>query len=354
MPGSGLTRSPIVGTLAHMTMGMTTPPESLANGSSGKPPPRELDAGDDALRSLDRASVPPAPPLPELPGRGTRERRALDAFVEVVQKLYDTDLDARLKDSTIERNEAGYDPFGYDPEVARYVLAMVLFLHRTYFRTEVHGLENVPDGRAVFVGNHSGHIPIDGVLIAASLFLDRNPPVLPRAMVEKWAQRLPFVSVLFPRIGQVLGSPENARRLLEADHPLLVFPEGIRGISKPFAERYKLANFGLGFMRLALESRAPVVPIAVVGAEEQYPAIGNLRPLAKLLGMPVFPIIPQALLGFPLPLPTKYRIYFGEPMTFEGDADDDDTEIQARVEIVRESIQSMLGRGLAARKHVFW
>jgi 1-acyl-sn-glycerol-3-phosphate acyltransferase len=206
----------------------------------------------------------------------------------------------------------------------------------------------------LFVANHSGHLPIDGMLIATSLILDRDPPVLARSMVEKWAQRLPFVSVLFMRVGQVLGSPDNARRLLEAEHPLLVFPEGVRGLSKPFSERYKLAGFGPGFMRLALETRAPVVPIAVVGAEEQFPAIANIGPLAKMFGMPAFPIIPQMLLGVPLPLPTKYRLYFGEPMLFEGDPDEDDADIEERVEAVRDAIQSMLNRGLAERQNIFW
>lgn len=321
------------------TVARSTPDSPGAAVPSDAPPP---------------AVEPVVPQLPDLPRHGTRERRALDAFVELVAKHYRVDVDARIRATLTQRNEAGFDPFGFDPEVARYALATMIVLHRSYFRTEVHGMHNVPHGRAVFVGNHSGHIPMDGVLIGASLVLDRDPPVLPRAMVEKWAQRLPFVSVLFPRIGQVLGAPENARRLLEADSPLLVFPEGIRGISKPFSERYKLANFGLGFMRLALETRAPIVPVAVIGGEEQYPAIGNFRSLAKLLGMPVFPLIPQVLLGFPLPLPTKYRLYFGEPMHFDGDPDEDDADIQARVEVVRESIQSMLGRGLAKRRHVFW
>lgn len=336
-----------------MTLASPPPTHAHVNGSVEKPLPRVLTPRQEPVLEPSEPSRPSHPPV-ELPRHGTSERRALDVFASAVESLYEVDLRARVEATMTQRNEAGFDPFGYDPDVARYTLAIMMFLHRTYFRTQVAGLENVPDGRAVLVGNHSGHIPMDGVLIGASLILDRDPPVLPRAMVEKWAQRLPFVSVLFPRVGQVLGAPENARRLLESEQPLLVFPEGIRGISKPFSERYKLANFGLGFMRLALESRAPVVPIAVIGGEEQYPAIGNIRGLAKLLGMPAFPIIPQVLLGFPLPLPTKYRLYFGEPMYFEGDPDEDDADIQARVELVRESIQSMLGRGLAERRHIFW
>ncbi len=275
-------------------------------------------------------------------------------MVKVVERLYGEEIDGRISALTMQRNEAGFDPFGYDPDVSRYSLALLALIHRTYFRTEVYGIDRIPTGRVLLISNHSGMIPIDAMLIGTALLMDREPPLLVRAMVEKWVQVLPFVSVLFTRMGQVLGDPDNARRLLEAEHPLLVFPEGVRGISKPYRNRYQLANFGPGFMRLALETKAPIVPIAVIGGEEQFPAVGNVRPLAKALGMPVFPIIPQVLLGFPLPLPTKYRIYFGEPMTFHGDPDEDDADIEARVESVREAIQGMLRSGLRARQHVFW
>src|SRR5439155_4623730 len=140
-----------------------------------------------------------------------------------------------------------------------------------------------------------------------------------RSMVEKWTATLPFISELFARCGQIVGVPENCVRLLEMDEPVLVFPEGVRGISKTFDQRYKLTDFGLGFMRMALQTRAPIVPVAVVGAEEQYISVADLRRVARLLGIPALPVLPQLLLpgGF-LPLPTKYRVYFGAPLEFEG------------------------------------
>jgi 1-acyl-sn-glycerol-3-phosphate acyltransferase len=166
---------------------------------------------------------------------------------------------------------------------------------------------------------------------------------------------LPFVSTFFARVGQVVGVPENARRLLELGEALLVFPEGARGISKSFSERYKLTDFGLGFMRLALETRTPIVPVAVIGAEEQYVSLGSLDRVARALRMPSFPILPQLLVpGGQLPLPTRYRLYFGEPMHFEGDADDDDGVIEEKVLRVKTTIQSMLNRGLRERKSIFW
>jgi 1-acyl-sn-glycerol-3-phosphate acyltransferase len=330
------------------------PPSSTESAPAAQEPEAQAPAGAREPPQGAKSKPTPNEAFAELPKRGTRERKALDAIVKGVERLYGEEIERRVNAITMHCNEAGFDPFGFDPDVARYVLAVMTFVHRTYFRTEVTGIDRVPMGRALFVANHSGHIPIDGMLIATSLIMDREPPILARAMVEKWAQRLPFVSVLFTRVGQVLGSPDNARRLLEGEHPLLVFPEGIRGISKPFSERYKLANFGPGFMRLALETKSPIVPIAVIGGEEQYPAIANVRSLARMLGMPAFPVIPQLLLGVPLPLPTKYRLHFGEPMHFEGDPDEDDADIEARVETVREAIQAMLGRGLSERQHIFW
>jgi len=143
--------------------------------------------------------------------------------------------------------------------------------------------------------------------------------------------------------------------LLELGEAITVFPEGARGISKPFSERYKLSEFGLGFMRLALETETPIVPVAVIGAEEQYISFGNMDMLARALGWPSFPLIPQMLFpGGQLPLPTKYRIHFGEPMSFEGDPDDDDAVIEEKVTRVKATIQSMLNRGLKERKSIFW
>jgi hypothetical protein len=182
----------------------------------------------------------------------------------------------------IERHyaERGEDPFGLDLEYPKYGALTTAFLHRFYFRTEVKGVENVPKGRALLVANHAGQLPIDGVLMCTSMFLDANPPRLVRAMVERWIPTLPFVSTFFSRIGQVVGVPDNCRRLLDRDELILVFPEGVRGISKPYTERYQLQPFGVGFVRLAIQSRAPVVPVAIIGSEEQYISLGNMKELA--------------------------------------------------------------------------
>jgi 1-acyl-sn-glycerol-3-phosphate acyltransferase len=274
---------------------------------------------------------------------------------EILERLLGERFADRMARVPMALGSTGVDPFGLDPQWAKYALATVAMLHRKYFRSEVHGIENVPSGRVLLVANHSGQVPIDGALIGAAMFMEAEPPRIVRAMVEKWAVSLPFVSLLFTRVGQVVGVPENATRLLAQGEALLVFPEGARGISKTFDQRYKLTEFGLGFMRLAIETDTPVVPIAVIGAEEQYVSLANVDALAKLLRMPAFPIIPQLLIpGGQLPLPTKYRIWFGEPMRFSGDPDDDDSVIDEKVWLVKQTIQSMLNRGLKDRKHIFW
>lgn len=279
-------------------------------------------------------------------------RRSLD---ELAVRLVGPDFEERARLLQARYVDSGGDPFGLDLQTAKYALMTCAFFHRLWFRTQVRGLENIPTGRALLIANHSGQIPIDGAMIGAAVFLDHDPPRIIRAMVEKWSQTLPFVSTFFSRVGQVVGVPENARRLLQMGELLLVFPEGTRGISKPFSQRYQLQEFGTGFMRLAIETDTPIVPVAVVGAEEQYINVGNLNMLARAVGAPVAPIVPQWFIpGLQMPLPTKYRLYFGESMRFSGDADDDDAVIEEKVYLVQQTIQALVDRGLRERESVFW
>ena len=272
------------------------------------------------------------------------------------------DVAARMKRVPMTLGQAGVDPFGLDPRWTKWALTSAGFLHRYYFRTEVFGADRIPQGRVILISNHSGQVPIDAALIGATMFMDVEPPRFIRAMVEKWTQTLPFISLLFARVGQVVGVPEHARRLLEQNEALLRqleqthgLPEGVRGIAKTYQQRYQLTDFGLGFMRLAIATKSPIVPVAVIGGEEQYVSVANLTGLAKLLGLPAFPILPQLLLpGGQLPLPTRYRIYFGEPLYFDGDPDDDDAVIEEKVWLVKATVQSMVNRGVKERPNVFW
>ncbi len=261
------------------------------------------------------------------------------------------DLETRITAPDRSSNEYGVDPFGFSLDYALAAMAPFVWLYQNYHRVETRGIERVPKGRVLLVSNHSGQLPMDGAMIALAMLLEAKPARVTRSMVEKWIPALPYVSTFMARVGQIVGTPENCRRLLEADEAILVFPEGIRGISKLWPQRYQLQEFGLGFMRLALETNTPVVPVGVVGAEEQAPAIMDLKPVARLLGFPSFPITAT---GLPLPLPTKYRIHFGEPIHFTGRADDEDAELDKKVRVVKAAIQALLNQGLAERKHVFW
>lgn len=247
-----------------------------------------------------------------------------------------------------EQRERGWDPFGFNPEILPKLLPIAHAVYRHWFRVQTFDIDRIPDGRVLLVANHSGQIPLDGMMIATSLLLELRPPRVTRGMIEKWVPTLPFVWQLFSRAGQVVGTPENARKLLERGEVIMVFPEGSRGISKTFDKRYQLEEFGLGFMRLALETNTPIVPVAVVGAEEQMPSLYNAKRLAKMLSMPALPVVPNLV-----PLPVKYRIYFGEPMTFDGDHDDEDRVVRARVDRVVREIERMLDKGLRERRGIF-
>src|SRR5947209_9517325 len=257
-----------------------------------------------------------------------------------------TDLEARLARLVAPQNEYGVDPFGLELDFAKAAIAPVLWLYRNYFRVQTHGIENVPAGRVMLIANHSGQLPIDGAMIGMSMLLEAEPPRIARAMVEKWAPTLPFVAPFFARIGQVVGTPENCKRLLAAGETIMVFPEGVRGLNKTYDKKYQLQEFGTGYLRLALETSTPIVPVGVVGAEEQAPAFFDFRAGAKLLGLPALPI---TLTGVPLPMPVKYHLWFAPPMRFSGSAEEDDHELERKVREVKAAVQDLLRRGLEDR-----
>ena len=249
-------------------------------------------------------------------------------------------------DRLLEREKlAGIDPFGFRPEVLEKALPASHFFYRKWFRTEVQGIQNVPEGRALLIANHSGQLPFDGAMIATAMLVDHDPPRITRGMIERYVPTVPFVSTLFTRVGQVVGTRANARRLLAEENAVMVFPEGVRGVSKTFNKRYQLQKFGLGFMRLALETDTPIVPIGVVGAEEQLPSLYNAESVARALGTPSMPLIPNLI----FPLPVKYRIYFGEPLRFTGDPHDADRVIDSKVHEVTTVIEELIQRGLGDR-----
>ncbi|WP_404362127.1 lysophospholipid acyltransferase family protein [Corallococcus coralloides] len=241
------------------------------------------------------------------------------------------------------------DDYGKDAGLVESLQPVLDFLYEQYWRVSVEGVDQVPRGASILVANHSGALPYDGLVMAQALLRER--PDLPEArwLVEDQVFHAPMLGTLFNRLGAVRASPENALRLLDEHRPLVVFPEGYQGASKPFAERYRLKRFGRGgFVKLALRTGAPIVPVAIVGAEETSPLLGRIP--GGFLGFPSLP------LTAPGPLPAKWTIRFGEPLTMEGlapEAADDLGEVQRLTERTRESIQSMLQALLRERRSVF-
>lgn len=239
----------------------------------------------------------------------------------------------------------GLDPYGISKDHLALFLTVLGQAHKHYFRVRAVGIENVPDqGPAMLVSNHSGGLPTDGSMIIASIFFDHEPPRLAHGMVEKFAQSWPFVGPWFSRVGQLPGLPEHAKRLLQDGRLLMVFPEGARGTGKLYRDRYQLVRFGTGFMRIALETKAPIIPIAFIGGEEAIPTIYHAKALAKLFNAPYVPITPYLL---PIPLPVPCEVHYGEPMHFEGTGNEPDDVIERYVAKVKERVEQLIavGRG---------
>ena len=267
------------------------------------------------------------------------------------------EIDDRMARIPTRLNAYGYDAWGFHTETAKHAMAVTSLLYRHWFRVETHGIRNIPAGRCLLISNHAGQIALDAAMIGAACFFEAEPPRIIRGMGEYWLPTVPFLNEIMVRTGSVVGVRKNAIDMLEQGECVIAFPEGIRGMNKLVWERYQLQEFGHGFMRLALETDTPIVPIAVVGSEEQAPAIANVMPLARLMGMPAFPVTLTwpwlGPLGM-LPLPVKYRIYFGEPMGFSGNPSDEDDVIADKVDQVKARIAAMLADGLAARRSLFW
>lgn len=268
-----------------------------------------------------------------------------------IEYLINEDIAARVRQLELPFNEFGLDPYGISQEYLSVFFSLLSPLYREYFTVRSHGLEHVAaTGRVMVVGNHSGGLPVDGAMVITSLFLEMNPPRLAQGMVEKFAQRWPFLSHWFSRIGQFTGIPEHAERLLHDERLLMVFPEGTRGTGKLYRDRYKLARFGTGFVRLALQTRTPIVPFAFIGGEEALPTAFHLKRMAKLLGLPYIPVPPYLL---PVPMPVHCEIYYGEPMYFEGVGNEADHVIEGYVAQVRAEIAALIERGRRERRSVF-
>lgn len=244
----------------------------------------------------------------------------------------------------------GFDSFGLHPDFVALGDVIGKLGYERYWRVASYGAENIPaTGAGVLAANHSGTLPMDGAMLWVDVLRQTDPPRCSRAMADYFVASLPVVSTLFARCGVVSGSRGNAEALLQAGELLMIFPEGVEGIGKPFSERYKLQHWTKGHCELAIRHGAPVIPVGIVGAEEQMPQVARIPIKGP---MPYLPV-PATL----LPLPTKYHIHYGEPIPLHEEfspEDADDPEIVRNAAArVKSAVQALLERGLSMRKGIF-
>ena len=329
---------------------------------------RVRDAGPPPGRGQGRPRPAAPPPL----ATGLAVARALREAIEGGARVPEALLRATAglprnvrtgADRALRRLTGDYpeDEWGFDEEFADALLPAFELLYDVWWRVRAEGLHHVPaHGRALLVANHAGALPWDAAMIATAVLREHPLPRHPRFLAMGRAFELPWVSLGLRKLGAVVAAPQNAIRLLEQEHLVGVFPEGAAGTGKPFAERYRLARFGRGgFVEIALRTGAPIVPVAVVGSEEIYPKVGESRRLARVTGLPFFPLTPTFPVLGPLgavPLPVKWRIEFCEPIETAGlvpEAREDRGVALELAEHVRETIQRKVYENLLKRGPAF-
>ena len=237
----------------------------------------------------------------------------------------------------------GFDAWGFNIKNMKNNMRLTKYLYEDFYKVETVGLENVPkEGRCLIIPNHSGQLPFDGLLVGYSLLTNPNGARAPKAMVERFLPTVPFIGNWLSSVGAVIGDPVNCERMLDNEEAIIVFPEGVRGSNKLYKQRYQLQRFGSGFVHLAMNNNAPIIPVGIVGMEETIRSYADIKPLAKLLGMPVAPLV------VPFIFPSKVFIYFGKPICFKNDVHKE-SDIKERVDIVKAAIDDLLKQGLARR-----
>jgi 1-acyl-sn-glycerol-3-phosphate acyltransferase len=263
----------------------------------------------------------------------------------------------------LRRRSQRVDEFGRDPVYSDRVEPMLDAVYSRYFRVELSGAENIPTtGRALLVANHAGALPYDALMLMHGVHKEHPTHRTVRPLVEDATFHVPYLGAMFNRLGAVRACQENGERLLEDGQVVLVFPEGIKGVGKLFRDRYRLQRFGRGgFVKLALRTNAPVLPCAIVGAEETHPLLGRVGWLQRRIGFPFLPITPTfpwlGLFGL-VPLPIKWKIRIGKPITLptENAADraEDRIFVGKVADQVRQSVQALLDETLASRRSILW
>ena len=333
-----------------------TPPKKKA------PPPRRTP---EQREAQERAERPPVRTEEAHPVKGIPTSDWLAAFQHASRELFGDQWEPQLARflAFLRRRVTGdytVDEYGFDAEVTeQFFMAALRPIAQRWFRIEVIGADNIPEtGGALVVSNHSGTVPVDGLMTMVSIHDTTGRHLRP--LGADLVFKMPIVSTVARRSGATLACNEDAERMLAGGELVGVWPEGFKGIGKPYADRYKLQRFGRGgFVSAALRTGVPIIPLSVVGAEEIFPLVGNIPSLARLLGVPYIPITPFFPLLGPLglvPLPSKWLLEFGEPIRtdeFDAAAAEDPMLVFNVTDQVRETIQQTLYRLLMQRESVF-
>ena len=267
-------------------------------------------------------------------------------FLSVEDELRINQIFAELK----EKYRDYKDPWGFNLELCEKTLRKLIPFYRSYFKVRVFGAENVEDKPYIVTSNHTGQLPIDAILITIAFLFDVSPPRILRAMVERFMAQLPFLGDFAAQTGSILGDRANCSYLIEHGESILVFPEGVRGISKNTPDYYKLRHFSEGFYRIALQKKTPILPICVIGAEEMFPFVFHSKKLAQLLKVPALPLTANVF-----PLPSPIDIYIGKEIAIPDhmEAESSDKEVKENVFHVENTIKRMLITGLKNRRPFF-
>ena len=262
-----------------------------------------------------------------------------------------SDKESSIKEDSFKKLQERYkdykDPWGFNLSAIKTALDLVLPFYKNYFKVRVFGLENIQDTPYMIVSNHTGQIPIDGMLITAAFAHEVNPPRVLHSMVERFMAGLPFIGNLSAQTGAILGDRENCKWLLKKGESILVFPEGVRGINKSTKDFYNLQSFSTGFYRIALETNTQILPISVIGAEEMFPFTIQASELGKKIGLPSLPISTNLI-----PLPSPIDIYIGKPIDVskEVNIDSPDKDIRPFIYNIENEIKKNIEIGLNSRR----
>jgi 1-acyl-sn-glycerol-3-phosphate acyltransferase len=334
-------------------LGAALPPGTLLRGRDPFDAPSASEPWLDALDRLStriRVDAVPAAPAPVVPPRiaevpdGALPRNGVGRWLGDGERRRLAALRVALARDA--------DPFGLDINSLERALPAVLALYRYWFRVKSEGHEHLPRrGGAILVANHGGLLPFDGAMAAADALLHTDPPRVLRPLVARFVRDLPVLRDFYAGTGPVVGTRDNFRALLDRREMVLVFPEGVAGIKKTMPDRYRLQHFHCGFVEEAVRYRVPVIPVAIIGPDDQAPILYDVKSIARFLGLPTFPITPTfpwlGPLGL-LPYPVRYRIVYGEPLALHAqlprEAADDRPRMEEMAARVRETIQHLVDR----------